>query len=127
MEIHHIAVSVKNLNKSVNFYKNIFGFSVAKKFERKDLKGKAAFIKLKNIILELWQFERKIINKNSLNNLSVIGLKHIAFGVADIAKEYKRIKLKGVKISKPEPGASGAKYCFLRDPNGIPIELYEKI
>lgn len=37
MEIHHIAVSVKNLNKSVNFYKNIFGFSVIKKFERKDL------------------------------------------------------------------------------------------
>ena len=127
MRIHHIAISVKNLEKSLCFYKDIFDFKKVKIFLRKDLGGKAMFLKLKNINLELWQFDKQIKNKDDFSNLNVLGIKHIALSVGDINKEYKRIRAKNIKISEPKLGASGASYCFLKDPDGIPIELYEKI
>ena len=45
MRIHHIAISVKNLEKSLCFYKDIFDFKKVKIFLRKDLGGKAMFLK----------------------------------------------------------------------------------
>jgi len=126
MKIHHIAISVKNLNKSSKFYKDIFGFAEVKKFIREDLGGKAVFLKLKDTQIELWQFDKQIKHKDDFNNLNILGIKHIAFEVDNIEEEFKKIKLKNIKISKPKMGASGAKYSFLNDPDGLPIELYEK-
>ncbi len=127
MYIHHIAISVKNLEKSLCFYRDILGFKRVKIFSRKDFGGKAMFLKSKNINLELWQLDKQIKNKDDFSNLNILGMKHIAFSVGDIIKEYKRIMEKNIKISEPKLGASGARYCFLKDPDGIPIELYEKI
>jgi glyoxylase I family protein len=127
MRIHHIAISVKSLIKSAEFYKDIFGFIEVKKFEKKELGGKAMFLKLKDTQIELWQFDKQVKNKDDFRSLNVLGLKHIAFEVSNIEKEYRKMKGGGIKISKPKLGASGAKYLFLKDPDGLPIELYEKL
>ena len=126
MKIHHIAISVRDLEKSSNFYKNIFGFEGEKEFKRKDLGAKVIFLKLNDIHLELWQFDKQIENKDNFSNLSILGIKHIAFEVDNIEEKYKELKSKGFKISEPKLGASGGRYCFLKDPDGLPIELYEK-
>jgi len=126
MKVHHIALSVKNLEETVNFYKKLFGFEEVKNFERKDLGGKAIFLKLNEIQLEIWEFNNKIKNKDDFSNLNILGIKHIAFEVNDIEKTYNEIKSRGIEISEPKQGASGKRYCFLKDPNGFPLELYEK-
>jgi len=126
MKIHHIALSIRNLEVSSNFYKDIFGFTEVKRFERKDLGGKVVFLKLNNIQLELWQFDKWLENKDDFLNLNILGIKHIAFEVDDIKKEYEKLKSKNAEISKPKLGKSGGRYCFLKDPDGFPIELYEK-
>lgn len=125
MKIHHIALTVNDLRRSVNFYTDVFGFSELKRFEREDLGGKAAFLELNGIKLEIWEFSEKSKIQNDLNNLKIIGLKHIAFVVSDISKIYQELKDKGLEISEPRLGTSGTYYCFLKDPDGIPIELYE--
>ena len=126
MKIHHIAISVRNLENSVNFYKDVFSFTEVKRFKRKDLGGKAVFLKLEDTLIELWQFDNLIENKDDFSNLNILGIKHIAFETEDIDKKYEELKTKNIEISEPKLGASGARYCFLKDPDGIPIELYEK-
>jgi glyoxylase I family protein len=125
MKIHHIALSVKNLDNSIKFYKEIFGFSEVQRFERKDLGGKAIFLKLNNVSLEIWQFDNQNKNKDDFSDLNVLGIRHLAFEVNNIEEEYTKLKLKKIAISEPRLGASGAKYCFLNDPDGIQLELYE--
>ncbi len=125
MKFHHVSISVKDLEKSTNFYKDIFGFAEEKRFKRKDLEAKSAFLKLGDIRLELWQFDKQTENKDDFSKLNVLGIKHIAFEVDNIEREYKRLKSKKIEISEPKLGASGGRYCFLKDPDGLPIELYE--
>jgi glyoxylase I family protein len=123
--IHHIAISVKDLNRSVEFYKETLGFVQAQQFERKDLNGKAVFLKLGNMRMEIWEFRDRVEPKDDLSDLKVRGLRHIAFSVIDLDQIYKELKLKMI-ISQPRMGASGKRYSFMADPDGIPIELYEQ-
>lgn len=126
MKIHHIALSVRSLENSSDFYKNILGFIEIKRFERKDLGGKSVFLRLGDVKIEMWQLANQKANKDDFSDLNVLGIKHIAFEVENIEEKYKELKSKGIRISEPKIGASGKRYCFLKDPDGFPLELYEK-
>jgi glyoxylase I family protein len=126
MKVHHIAMTVRNLDVSVNFYVDLFGFEVNKKFKREDMGGLAVFLKNKDFYIELWQFDNVINNKDLLDNIKIIGLRHIAFEVKNLESELQNLKQKRIEFSKPQLGASGHRYSFISDPDGIMIELYEK-
>jgi len=125
MKVHHIALTVRNIENSLKFYRDYFGFVEVRKFERREWNGKAVFIKLGDVYLELWQFDKQIKNKDNFSNLNILGIKHIAFEVDDIQKKYRKLKSENIEISKLVTGTTG-KYCFLKDPDGIFLELYEK-
>jgi len=126
MKVHHIAITVSNLDESIKFYSDILGFEVAKRFEREDMGAKATFIKLDNFQIELWQFEDMKENFNLLNDIKVKGIRHIAFEVDNLNKTITELKKKGLEFSEPKLGASGHNYSFTTDPNGVALEFYEK-
>jgi glyoxylase I family protein len=126
MKIHHIAITVKSIKESVDFYVNIFGFVVVKKFERRDMKAKAVFIELDGFYIEIWQFDDVKEANNILNDIKVLGIRHIAFEVNNLENVIVELRQKGLKFSKPMIGASGHNYSFTTDPNGIALEFYEK-
>ncbi len=125
MKLHHIALTVNDLKTSIKYYQDYFNFELVKEFEKTELNGKGALLKLDEIHLELWQFAQTK-TATSLSDLQVIGIRHIAFQVGDCEKEVKRLTKLGLTFSEIKPGASCAKYTFTKDPNGIPIELYQK-
>jgi len=94
MRIHHIALSVRNLDRSVEFYKEVFGFVEVKRFEREDLGGKAVFIKLKEMQIEIWEFKNQILNNDDYSDLNILGIKHIAFQVENIDEMCEKLKSK---------------------------------
>jgi len=51
-----VAITVKDLDKSIDFYKEIFGLEEVKRFMTDDKKKEVAFLKAENIQLELMQF-----------------------------------------------------------------------
>ena len=125
MRIHHVAISVKNLEETINFYKEYFGFEEINRFTKPNWTGKSAIIKLKEMQIEAFQFEDHKQNKDDMNDKKIIGIKHIAIQVKSVQKKYEELKSKGLDIDKPKKGTTCKMYCFLKDPNGIPLELYE--
>lgn len=126
MKLHHVALTVKNLEESRRFYEEYFSAKIVKEFTRPDLKGKAVFLEFDNVHIELWEFKDRKENKDSLNDLKILGIRHIAFEVENVDKASAELRAKGLIISEPQLGGSGHRYAFTQDPNGIQIELYEK-
>jgi len=126
MKIHHIAISVKDLEKSIEFYEDIFGLKELKRFTKEGRDMEAAILKLGSIELEIFQFKDFSKGKNDLSNLKITGLKHIGFEVDSVDRIYNKLKDKKINIDEPKKGTTCKKYCFLKDPDGISIELYEK-
>ena len=127
MKIHHIAISVKDSEKSSKFYKDNFGFEEINRFTKPGWDGSAIILKLRDLQFEIFQFQNPIDMKDDFSNLKVIGLKHIGIQVKNVKEKYEELKNKEVDIDEPKKGTTCTYYCFLRDPDGIPIELYESL
>ena len=127
MKVHHIAISVKDSEKSAKFYKNNFGFEEINRFTKPGWDGSAIILKLNDLQFEIFQFQNPIDMKDDFSNLKVIGLKHIGIQVDNVKEKYEELKNKNIDIDEPKKGTTCAWFCFLRDPDGIPIELYESL
>lgn len=124
MKFHHVAVSAKNLEIATKFYIDNFGFKKVREFERPDLSAKAAWLELDGNYIEFWQFKDQIDRKDDFFNLGILGYKHIGLKVDDVQKAYEDLKEKGLDVSEPKQGTV-AKYIFVKDPDGLPVELLE--
>jgi catechol 2,3-dioxygenase-like lactoylglutathione lyase family enzyme len=143
--IDHINIVVTDLERSVEFYTKILGFTEKR---RGHLEGEwiESVTGIKNICadvvfisiesgprIELLCYktpEGKTYDANSLPNTT--GLRHIAFQVDDMESAVKRLKDAGVRIvggpaSVPESVInhdSGRKtLCYFLDPDGTLLEL----
>lgn len=125
MKVHHIAITAKDSEESAKFYIDNFGFQEASRFTKPGWDGGAIVLKLDDIELEIFEFKSSTDKKDDLMNLKVIGLKHFALEVKDIFHKYKELKKRGIDIDEPSRGTTCKGFCFLRDPDEIPIELYE--
>ena len=125
MRVHHVAISVKDSEKSTRFYKGNFGFKEIKRYTKPGWDGGAIVLELDGFQLEIFSFSKYIDKSDDLSNFKVVGLKHIAILTEDVRKKYTELKKHGVDIDEPVKGTTIAWFCFLRDPDGIPIELYQ--
>ncbi len=122
MYVHHIAITVKNLEESIIFYSRVFGFIKLDQFEKGN--SKFVYLSLKDFQIELWEFTPVTDNKN-LESLDTIGLRHLAFAVPDIDFAVATANQLGANFSEPKMGSSGKRYSLGTDCNGIALELLE--
>jgi len=127
----HIGIAVKNLAVSIPLFEKILN-TVCYKTETVESENvKTAFFK---------QGETKIELLESLTEDGVIakfiekkgeGIHHIAFEVADIETEMKRLAAEGFQLlsTAPKKGADNKLVCFLhpKTTNGVLIELCQEI
>ncbi|MCR4328352.1 MAG: VOC family protein [Patescibacteria group bacterium] len=126
MQFHHTSLSVSNLETSLIFYTTMLGFKEIKRFERPDLGGKATLLELGGYHLELWQFDATKPNKDDFSDLHTRGIKHLAFRVENVEHVYHTLTAQGITATEPKQG-SMAKYIFIKDPDGFPIEILEML
>lgn len=126
MRFLHTMIRVGDLDRSIDFYTNIFGMKVLRKSDYPSGRFTNVFIGYgdedSNTVIELtynWDTDKYDLGT---------GYGHMAFGVPDIYKTCDEIRAKGIKISRePGPMKHGTTViAFVEDPDGYKIELIEK-
>lgn len=127
---HHTAISVSDIEKSMEWYHRVLGFKPEMVVKRPDMGATIGMMSLQEYHLELFCFKDynplPEYRKNLLDDLKTIGTKHLALGVENIDEVVEELSEKGVFFpEKPKLGATGHRYTFFHDPDRILIELYE--
>ncbi len=126
MRFLHTMLRVGDLEKSIAFYTEIFGMTVARRKDYPEGKFTLAFLgygdETENTMLELthnWDTD-----SYDLGN----GFGHLAIGVEDVYAACERIREQGGEIVRePGPMKHGSTIlAFVKDPDGYMIELLAK-
>lgn len=123
-KLHHIAIICSDYEKSKRFYVDILGFSIEQEIFREERQSFKLDLSLNgNYVIELFSFPNPPAR---LSHPEAAGLRHIAFEVSDM-EECIRILNENHIESEPirVDEFTNRKFTFLRDPDGLPIELYE--
>ncbi len=131
LKVEHIGIAVKNMQDAVVLFERLLNTNCYKTELVETEKVNTAFFQ---------QGETKIELLESTDPNGVIakfierkgeGLHHIAFDVADIKAEMKRLQDEGFVLLNEEPkkGADNKLVCFLhpKGTNGVLIELCQSI
>ena len=139
--IRHFGIVVSDIEKSLEFYRDILGFKI-KIDALEEGKFIDAILGQKNVkvrtvkmladdgnLIELLWYQSHKGKKRENYEIFDIGASHPAFTVENLDEEYKRLKEKGIKfISSPQMSPNGkAKVAFCYDPDGVPVELVEEL
>lgn len=126
MYLSYVGIRVTNLEKSLKFYKELFGLEEVEGGDNSKF-GMGIFVLLRDsksgMKLELnWYPED---SRYSTPYVVGEGLDHLAFCVNSIKEKFKELVDKGVSSTDFGP-ETGATYCYVRDPDGNWIELYQR-
>lgn len=125
---HHTAISVRNLGKSLDFYKAL-GYEQVHRYDEADGSLSIVHLKLGDSFLEIFVYKKNEneppVNYRYANNLEDIGVKHIALRADDIEAALEDMKAKGFANddTKITFGRTKVSYFFIQDPDGVWVEF----
>jgi methylmalonyl-CoA/ethylmalonyl-CoA epimerase len=120
-QIDHIGVAVKNLDETINLYRDIIGLKLIETEEVESQMVKVAKFDINGVHIEFLEPTSKESPIAKFIDKKGEGLHHIAYKTDDIQSELKKLKEKGVKLINEEPfdGASGVKVAFIHPKSSI--------
>ncbi|MEN6549747.1 MAG: VOC family protein [Armatimonadia bacterium] len=121
--IHHIAVEVRDAEKSAEFYCGLLGFERGARFDFPERKRTIIFVKLGETCLE---FLQDADTEAAVDNPKQVGFKHVCLYTTDVDGEVERLRAAGAKITtEPFDTAISSRIAFLEDPDGLMLELWQ--
>lgn len=131
LKVEHIGIAVKSLDQSIPLFERLLNSNCYKKEQVTSEQVTTAFLKTGDTKIEL-------LESNSTDGVIARfiekkgeGIHHIAFEVADIEAEMKRLQQEGFTLinTTPRRGADNKLVCFLhpKDTNGVLVELCQNL
>ena len=136
--VSHIAVCASDLDHSIRFYTEVFGFALDQRIdigapfetltELPPIKGSAAFLNKDGVRLELVSYQTpEMIGPAERPPMNQLGLTHLAFTVTDLDAVIGRMAANGgTVIDQTRVSTPAGDLIFCTDPDGVRLELWQK-
>jgi glyoxylase I family protein len=123
--LHHVAIICSDYAKSKRFYVHILGFEIEREVFREDRQSYKLDLKIAGQYqIELFSFPNP---PTRVTSPEACGLRHIAFEVDDVQAACEQLKSRGVAVEPIRIDEfTGRQFTFFRDPDQLPIEIYER-
>ena len=142
--IHHTGYTVSDLDRSLGFYRDLLGMEVLATQEKDggylaaivgypDAHVRMAHLRMpgSDHVVELFQYLAPAGGRPERIEPRDVGTAHLCFLVDDLRSAYARLRDAGVESFVSEPVAvdtginTGGFGLYLRDPDGIVVELFQ--
>lgn len=138
--IHHTALSTRDLDRLVRFYRDLFGFEVEFDFSWDESNeafrkthalpataGRVVMLAHGGHRLELFEYRVPAPRADIAGRANAdLGISHFCFQVRDIQKEVERLRAAGMRFqSEVVEQTPTVRNCYGRDPDGNLIEVIE--
>ncbi|MFH0749237.1 MAG: VOC family protein [Candidatus Bathyarchaeota archaeon] len=123
MKFSHVSITARDMDNSVKFYQEALGLDLVSRREIRENNAEIAFLsdRVSDVRIELtfWRDKTEWISGDELD--------HLAFTVQNMDEAMETFRRQGVEIAKEPYSLKGstAKIAFIKDPNGIWIEIIE--
>jgi catechol 2,3-dioxygenase-like lactoylglutathione lyase family enzyme len=135
--LNHMGLTVRNLEASVGFYRDVVGMTVESSFELANegfaaltnnpaasLKG--AFLRAGSFMLQILEYKSGGGTPASLHHNNP-GSPHLSFAVADVRAKFEEVRAQPhVKItSRIVEVVPNVHSFYVDDPDGVPVEFFQ--
>jgi glyoxylase I family protein len=123
--IHHAAIICSNYEKSKYFYVQVLGLRVlAENYRAQRNSYKLDLALPDGGQIELFSFANSPIRPSYPE---AQGLRHLAFSVDSIIQVIEHLTKYGISVEEVRVDEyTGKQFTFFADPDGLPLELYER-
>jgi catechol 2,3-dioxygenase-like lactoylglutathione lyase family enzyme len=127
--LNHCAISVPNLEESITWYAEKFGFTAIDRSKIPGVNIKVAHMQGGGFILEIFEAEGAALlpedRRYPNRDLMTHGHKHFSVAVKDARKASKELEAMGVEIAMVAE-VDGTYGVFIRDNSGNLIEVFQE-
>ena len=123
--IHHVAVICSDYPRSLEFYTKTLGLRLIAENYRADRKSYKADLAIgDDYVVELFSFPSP---PSRVTNPEAAGLRHLAFATDDLDAALADLDKAGIPHEEVRTDEyTGKRFFFFRDPDNLPIEIYEE-
>jgi glyoxylase I family protein len=123
--VHHIAIICSDYQKSKHFYTDVLGLKIVREVYREERQSYKLDLEVGNQYqIELFSFPDPPVRPS---RPEAAGLRHLAFEVDNVDEAVTNLHAAGVSVEPIRIDEfNGKRFTFFADPDGLPIEFYEK-
>ncbi len=123
--IHHIAIICSDYQKSKHFYTNVLGFEILNEVYRAERQSYKLDLSVNRMYqIELFSFPNSPVRTS---RPEACGLRHLAFEVDSVSETREQLVSQSIDCETIRIDEFTDKaFFFMEDPDGLPIEFYEK-
>jgi len=123
--LHHVAIICSDYSVSKHFYTEILGLKVLQEVYRVERDSFKLDLAINGVYqIELFSFPDP---PERLSHPEGKGLRHLAFEVDDLSVSVAELNKNGITTENIRVDEHSQKrFVFFSDPDGLPIELYER-